>query len=247
MSVLTRVCSECGGEFLWYRVKDGLCSECQKEVGARSKVTSFDVKDALQPVTCPLCGALAFEGQSRCNYCGTIFSQTRQSQQQSVAANDARGRQGEGGLGALLVCLPVAATLVIWFWVSRMSLLQNPENMLFWVTGALILSTSILGTVELMTAPEARISRPGEKPAQYSFFWLIALLLTWFVSFPLYLGARRRYGLSNLRNAGIIVTVLFTLSLAIVANSIQRGKAEVRRQVMQMEARRTVELPLRHE
>lgn len=51
-------------------------------------------------------------------------------------------------LGAIMLIIPVITTLLIWFWVGEMNLLQNPRSSLNMLIVLTVVSTGILAYIE---------------------------------------------------------------------------------------------------
>lgn len=127
--------------------------------------------------------------------------------------------------GLILLAIPVVSTLLIWFWVGSMSLLQSPGSTLGLILIATSLGTAAVAAYEaskarLHTNPEIRLYSPT------AWFFLITLL--WGIGYPLYLYKRKYAGLANRLIPGIIIAVLYLGSWGLMYTSIEVQLAEIR-------------------
>lgn len=119
--------------------------------------------------------------------------------------------------GSFLLGIPLASTMLIWFWVSGMNLLQQPGN-----TMNLIMVATILGTAAVAAMEASKVGMvPDRQKSSYSpTAWFFLITLFWIVGYPAYLLKRRHYGLKNRLVAGILVALLFTGSWSVMATAI---------------------------
>ncbi len=166
---------------------------------------------------CPFCAEEILAAAKKCKHCGSLLTGTM---------------AGKGGTsvptadyGVVLLAIPVVAVVLIWFWVSRMNLLQSPGD-----TMALILISTVLGTATVGAMEASKIGMTSDKGqgtyGPISWFFMITLL--WIVGYPAYLYNRRRYGLSNLFVSGIVVALIFLGSWVAMNGAIESKKAEIR-------------------
>lgn len=134
--------------------------------------------------------------------------------------------------GLFLLGVPVAATLLVWFWVGSMNLFQSPSDSLALITVATIVATAVLAAVEASKVGMATNRAEGTY-SPVAWFFILALL--WIVGYPLYLFKRRRYGLKNLLAAGVAVALVFVASTAIMGAAIDAKKDELRQGLQEME------------
>lgn len=127
--------------------------------------------------------------------------------------------------GPLLLGIPVAASMLIWFWVSGLNLLQSPGEKV-----SLIILGTIIGTASAAAFEAARskdrVSHIHKATTPTA--WFFSILLLWLICYPAYLFERRKYGLRNLLIGGIIVASFFVWSAAAILVAIESRKAEVR-------------------
>jgi hypothetical protein len=121
-----------------------------------------------------------------------------------------------------LLGIPVAGTLATWLWVANQSLSEAPWHSLW-----LILLLNVLGTAAAACL-ESRVFS-SRRHGSHHFdppVWFALIALLWVFAYPLYLYRRKGYGTSNLLAAGVMLTLLFSGSIAVVGYRIdQRQQA----------------------
>lgn len=136
---------------------------------------------------------------------------------------------GSEALGTLLVATPFLATLLLWFWVGEMNLLQNPSGTLVMLSFATIGLTALLMAVEASQLGMGRRLGKNGKPQSGPVGWFIAGCLFWIVAFPWYLKARGQFGRRGLGIAGVLMALIFTFSVFSLGSAIENQKAQLRR------------------
>jgi len=126
--------------------------------------------------------------------------------------------------GTFLLAIPVVSTMLIWFWVSGMNLLQDPGESMTLIMLATVIGTAILASAE---ASKAGMVTDRQKGSYSPTAWFFLITLLWFVGYPAYLLKRKDYGLKNYLLGGILVALLFIASFAIMDAFIADKKAEV--------------------
>jgi hypothetical protein len=130
--------------------------------------------------------------------------------------------------GAFLLGIPLISTMLIWFWVSGMNLLQRPGDTMNLILVATISGTAIVAAMEASkVGMESNRSKGTYSPT--SWFFLITLL--WIIGYPAYLLKRKHYGLKSRLVAGIMVTILFVGSWNVMTAAIDAKTAEVKQQI----------------
>lgn len=128
--------------------------------------------------------------------------------------------------GIALMAIPAVGTMLIWFWVSGMNLLQSPQNSL-----ALIMITTIVGTgiVAAMEASKVMTELERKNGTSSPGLLFFSFLLLWFVAYPAYMFNRRTHGLPNLLAAGILLMLIFVGSSFALNSAIESKKDEIRK------------------
>jgi len=134
--------------------------------------------------------------------------------------------------GTFLLAIPVASTMLIWFWVSGMNLMQSPGDSMTLIMLGTVLGTAILASVE---ASKVGMITDREKGSYSPTAWFFLISLLWFVGYPAYLLKRKDYGLKNYLLSGILITLLFVASYAIMDGFIADKKAELLGNLQQMQ------------
>jgi hypothetical protein len=142
----------------------------------------------------------------------------------AVAASAPSGE----GIGYAILLLPLASTMLIWWWVGQMNLLQSPSSSLNLVGVATILATSTMMAIEANSLGMGKLpvekGKVGEPPAA----WFVAGLVIWVFAFPMYLRRRRFYGRKSLAVGGFVVALVFAGSWWSMSSSIDDGMAKLR-------------------
>ena len=92
-----------------------------------------------------------------------------------------------------------------------MNILQNPRSALTFITVATIIITAILAAVEASQLGFGSSSSGKKETGPIGFFF--GILLLWVIAYPYYLYQRCKKGKKNLLAGGIIVALVFMLSL----------------------------------
>lgn len=168
----------------------------------RNESPEINKSSSPQTKNCPYCAEVILAAATRCKHCGS-----------DLRPGQATGPKKDTGelFGILMLCCPVIAAMLIWFWVGSMNLLQNPRSALTFITVATIIVTAILAAVEANQLGFGRSSSGKKETGPIGFF--LGILLLWVVSYPYYLYQRRKKGKKNLLVGGIVVALVFMLSL----------------------------------
>lgn len=163
---------------------------------------------------CPYCGEEILAVAIKCKHCGSALSIDSAPQSDKGAA--------KADYAWILLGIPLAATVLIWGWVSNMSLLEGPGNALTMIMVAVIISTAAVTAME--------VSKGGPRPegATGPAAWGGFVLLLWIVGFPAYLFNRRNYGLRNHLAASILVMILFLGSFVAMSAAIDSRVSDIK-------------------
>ena len=133
-------------------------------------------------------------------------------------------------LGVMLVGVPAATTMLIWFWVGNMNLFQNPGSTL-----NLLGLLTILGTAALAAGEASRLGmgsatdlNPKGKRREGPAHWFFGLLLLWILAYPFYLHRRRLYGVRSLLVGGVLIALVFVGSWFGMNSAIESKVSHVR-------------------
>lgn len=173
---------------------------------------------------CPLCGEEILAIAKKCKHCGSDL--------EGGTSTEAARSKPAADYGIFLLAIPVVATMLIWFWVSGMNLLQSPGD-----TMALIMLATVLGTaiVAAMEASKVGMKSDRKKGTYSPTAWFFIIALLWIIGYPVYLFKRKHFGLSNRLIAGILIALIFVGSWSAMGSAIEAKKTEVRGDLEQMQ------------
>ena len=179
--------------------------------------------------SCPLCGESILAIAIKCKHCGSML-QGEAAAPPNATAPTTKAEPDET-LGAVMIGVPLLATLAVWGWVGEMRLIDNPGTSLGMVTLLTVASTAVLALVEAgrlgmgnpndLTAKGKRRENPGT--------WAFSFLVCWIAFYPYYLARRAVYGCKNLLVPGLLVAVSFIGSAAIVQFQITEKQQQLQR------------------
>lgn len=172
---------------------------------------------------CPFCGEEILAIANKCKHCGSNL-------EEGASAAPAIPRQ-TADYGMYLLAIPVIATLLVWFWVSNMNLLQSPSSAMDMIMLATILGTAIVAAME---ASSAGMKSDSDKGTYSPTAWFFIITFLWVVGYPVYLFKRKYFGLANQLVAGGLVALVFIGSWGVMYSAIETKKAEIRGGLEQM-------------
>lgn len=174
-----------------------------------------------QTQQCPDCGSELQPETNECVRCDS--NQGGEAPNKSAPPAD---------YGIVLMAIPLVATLLIWFWVGSMALIQGPSSTL-----GLILVANILGTAGVATleASKAGMTANRQQKTYSPTAWFFIIVLLWIVGYPMYLYKRAAVGLANRLVPGIIIACVFLGSWGIMYAAIEAQMAEIRADFEQFE------------
>jgi len=173
---------------------------------------------------CQFCGEEILAVAKKCKHCGSNLDGT--------SDNDADSSKPTTDYGMFLLAIPVVTTMLIWFWVSGMNMLQSPGDTL-----TLLMLVTVLGTaiVAAMEASKVGMKSDRKKGTYSATAWFFLIALLWIICYPVYLYKRKHYGLTNRLVVGILVALIFIGSWGIMNSAIEQKKAEIRGNLEQMQ------------
>lgn len=126
--------------------------------------------------------------------------------------------------GVFLLAIPLIGTLLVWYWVAELSLLQAPGEKLNLVVLATVISTAILIAVE---SSKHGMVTDRDKGTYSPTSWFFITVLFWFIGYPAYLWNRKKYGLDDRFALAVILVVVFIFSVVFVGTGIEEQAKQV--------------------
>lgn len=175
-------------------------------------------------IRCQFCGEKILAVAKKCKHCGENLD--------GLTGNGATSSSPVADYGMFLLAIPVVTTMLIWFWVSGMNMLQSPGD-----TMALLMLVTVLGTaiVAAMEASKFDMKSERKKGTYSATAWFFLITLLWIICYPVYLYKRKHYGLTNRLVAGILVALIFVGSWGIMSLAIKEKRAEIRGNLQDMQ------------
>jgi predicted Zn finger-like uncharacterized protein len=179
--------------------------------------TSEDTRDKKK---CPFCGEEILAVAKKCKHCREDLTEKAE-----IAAKSSSNEN----IGYIMLVIPLISTLLIWFWIGSMNLLQSPGSTLTFLGIATIVITALLGAYEAQKLGFGKPSKTGKinkesGPMGYFF----GMILLWIVVYPLYLFQRSKKGRKNLVVGGILIALAFGLSWYNMGSAIDARVGEIR-------------------
>ena len=167
---------------------------------------------------CPFCAEEILADAKKCKHCGSLVD----VDSPVLAATKPLPL---ADYGVALLAAPVVATMLIWFWVGNMNLLQSPGSTMTLILAVVILVTAIVAAME---AGKAGMASDRAEGTYSPITWFFIIALVWIVGYPTYLYKRKHYGLANLSVWGVLVALVFLGSWNIMNAAVEDKAAELR-------------------
>ena len=182
---------------------------------------------------CPFCGEEVLAIATLCKHCKSDLGA-------GAGAASALPVAPAADYGWFLLAIPAVAILLIWGWVSNMSLLQSPGSSL-----SLIMLVTVLGTATLAAVEASKLGMTSDRKAgSYGpVAWFFIIFLLWIVGYPVYLAKRKHYGVANRAVLGLLVALIFVGSYAVMNSAIEQKQNEVKASMEQMQQALQSEAP----
>lgn len=176
---------------------------------------------------CKKCGNQCNSEDLFCEKCGT--SLTKELDNNLVSENHPPPRDFIADSELLLLGIPLFASLLSYFWVGGLNLLQDPSQKLNLILIFTILSTAIVA------AKEVRNNKLESNEGIHSpLFWLISISILWIVMYPVYMGARERIGLKNRSILSILIALTLIGVIVIVDKDVESRKDQVKQSIQEL-------------
>jgi len=126
--------------------------------------------------------------------------------------------------GVALLLIPLIGTMLVWFWVGGMALIQDPGGSLNLILVGVVVSSALLIGVE---ASQLGMGKNGKKGETGPVAWALGAILIWFIVYPCYLFARGKHGAKNLGAVGMFCALIFVGVCWLVGTAVEERKSEV--------------------
>lgn len=176
---------------------------------------------------CPYCGEEILAVAIKCKHCGSNITEDA-----GPATTVAAVEKAPADFGLFLIAIPIIATMLIWFWIDNLNLLQSPGEKL-----SLILVSTIVGTaiVAAMEASKANMKTDRLEGTYGPVAWFLIFILLWVVGYPSYMFKRKHYGLKNQVVAALLVGLIFVGSFVLVNSAINSQAAQLRQSLRSLQ------------
>lgn len=114
-------------------------AEGRRYIPPRPSTTTGDAARATK--ACPYCGEEILAVAKKCKHCQSDLTVGRGRSASSTAKPNA-------DYGVFLLAVPVIATMLLWFWVGNLNLLQNPAEILSIIGIATVALTALIAAME---------------------------------------------------------------------------------------------------
>jgi UDP-N-acetylmuramyl pentapeptide phosphotransferase/UDP-N-acetylglucosamine-1-phosphate transferase len=179
---------------------------------------------------CPACAEEIQDEAIKCKHCGSDLRETGKS---NISIGEKTGEM----LGLAMLFVPICTSLLIWFWIGGMNLLEGPGSKLNLLTAVTILGTAILAAIEgnkLGMGSPSDLNKKGKKNSG-PVAWFFLMVLLWVIAYPVYLWTRSKYGLKNYLLPGIIIALVFVISLVVMTSNINQTIGQAQQNINQLQ------------
>lgn len=171
---------------------------------------------------CPFCAEEILAAAQKCKHCNSNLKE----------GNVTEPSEPSSSYDMFLLAIPLVGTMLVWFWISGLNLLQSPGSKMTLILVSVVLGTGIVAAME---AKNVGMTSDKAKGTYSSTSWFFIISLLWMVGYPAYLFKRRQFGLKNRLVPGLTVAFMFVGSWMLMNGAIEDKKAEVRAELATLE------------
>lgn len=178
---------------------------------------------------CSKCGTQNPDEAVYCCSCGCQISNNQQPQNANQSASKAPPVPSANvDYEIVLLAIPLLGSLLNFFWIGSLSLIQGPQEKLMFICVLVVAGTAITASLE---ASKLGMTKDKTRGTSSPVEWLISLVLIWVIAYPMYLYKRKYFGPKNRLIVGILLAIMFVGSMFIMNSAINDQISEVQREI----------------